>query len=794
MSDTTPTTNHGPTPSLDAPGLSQAAWASIGLLCAVLVVRTATLAAPIPWWDSNPLVIPPLMSGTGPGASMVLNALLLLAGALVLGTCPGRSIRGDKIDAVLLGLGAISVLLHGWVLGATLDAQWHGSTWLAALVGAVVVRRMPDGHPLRRVLFCCAGAVLAVLLLKGGFQILVEHPATVRDYGTNKDQILAARGWTPGSHMARTFERRLMQPDPTGWFALSNVLGSFLGAGLFMMGAIVVVRRQETTRPWLALAVLLTLACLIMLVISWAKGAIAATLLAGAVLAILAIVRRRDDGHEPRSLRLLPIACVLAGPALVLGQGLIGESLSNLSLLVRWFYSVGAVRIGLEHPIGVGPGGFQAAYLLARPPIATEEVASPHALFMEYWATLGILGLAWVALFLRWALAMGRPEPLANAGTPDEATEGAGVRTTLAALVVGLLLAIRAEVGVLTPEVAILWLVMLAVGLLAGLALWHATRAGPGLVVIRWGGLGAGLVMLSHAQVEVTGTHPSAAPLALALIGLAVPRGGADTNSSSAATEKRSRRPIGLTLLAIVGALASVIAALNAIQWERSLKDAAMDLEPVVLLQQRFQQSLGSQESQRALARELSEAIGGPVDPEPASLVLAIGTVRDGAIGNATESLDEAIGLVPSRWQVKRSLATLYLTRANTALAIGTDASADLGRAVTLWGPDGPGPSASAAELRAFATVLETRASLLDAPTDLAWAVEVLERVMTLDRYNLPVAMRLRNLHLELGNATASRDWAARSLELDGFKRLDAEVRGLSYGDRASLEAQLRGP
>jgi len=50
--------------------------------------------------------------------------------------------------------------------------------------------------------------------------------------------------------------------------------------------------------------------------------------------------------------------------------------------------------------LGVGPDGFQNAYLTARPAISPEEVDSPHSVLFDWWATLGFGGIAWAALLI----------------------------------------------------------------------------------------------------------------------------------------------------------------------------------------------------------------------------------------------------------------------------------------------------------------------------------------------------------------------------------------------------------
>ncbi|NBX40780.1 MAG: hypothetical protein EBR15_05065, partial [Gammaproteobacteria bacterium] len=81
-------------------------------------------------------------------------------------------------------------------------------------------------------------AVVAAILLaaavpivaRGLIQVWIEHPQMVAEFRAHKQEILAARGWAEGSPQALTYERRLVQPEATAWFGLSNVASSALAA------------------------------------------------------------------------------------------------------------------------------------------------------------------------------------------------------------------------------------------------------------------------------------------------------------------------------------------------------------------------------------------------------------------------------------------------------------------------------------------------------------------------------------------------------------------------------------
>src|SRR5690606_14992553 len=97
------------------------------------------------------------------------------------------------------------------------------------------------------------------------------------------------------------------------------------------------------------------------------------------------------------------LAAVILPLAAIALRGLLGERLGELSLLFRSFYLRGAIAIIADHPLlGVGPAGFKDAYMLAKPAIAPEDVTSAHSVLFDLGATLGLAGLAWIALLAWW--------------------------------------------------------------------------------------------------------------------------------------------------------------------------------------------------------------------------------------------------------------------------------------------------------------------------------------------------------------------------------------------------------
>ena len=135
-----------------------------------------------------------------------------------------------------------------------------------------------------------------------------------------------------------------------------------------------------------------------------AVGAVAATglaTLAGAGLLVTVLVKGPWTALLHGRGAAIAIACVVAAllgvvvRGTVLPEGFIGER----SLLFRWHYMISSSAILGEQPfVGVGPDGYQPAYVRHRVPRNPEEVASAHSMFWDWLCALGLLGAAWIAL------------------------------------------------------------------------------------------------------------------------------------------------------------------------------------------------------------------------------------------------------------------------------------------------------------------------------------------------------------------------------------------------------------
>ncbi|HEV7786844.1 MAG TPA: O-antigen ligase family protein, partial [Thermoanaerobaculia bacterium] len=424
-----------------------------------MFLRAMSGITTLPYWDFDPLIYEASMVGLGPAGSLACDVLILLgAGLCILATARQPTDGAGKLwigCAVLVGLGLEPILYHGW-LGqwATIQQQRVGASWGSAMIAGLALMRLCRDDRYRAAVFAGVLGFVTVLALKGAHQMLIEHPETVADFKHNSEQIFAAQGWTPESSMAKGYQRRLMQNEATGWFGLSNVFASYGAMGVVGFAGLALCvwrepraqardarRAGHPNRGALIAASTGLLASIAAVAMAQSKGGTAVALLGAAFLGLILAIRFGKPrllasrlATRPALLRPLPIALTLVPLAAVVARGLIGERLGELSLLFRWFYMQGATRIATGYELngvhvgnwllGVGPDGFKDAYLVAKNPLNPEEIVSPHSILFDWWADLGVFGLAWGALFFVWLWWIG-------AAISPSLREGAGERTEI---------------------------------------------------------------------------------------------------------------------------------------------------------------------------------------------------------------------------------------------------------------------------------------------------------------------------------------------------------------------------
>ncbi len=516
----------------------------IGILT-VAALRAGVPIVPQVWFDVDPALDAMPLLALGSAGSHGLDLVLLAASTIAL-VGEVRSGRVLRVGLVFLALFPALVIAMYSNTGVESVHGFRGHTWLVAMVAFVALAHLVRERRLRVIALSVFVSFMVLLAVRGAVQVLVEHPATVHLYEETREAFLAERGWAVDSSAARTYERRLMQAEATGWFGLSNPFSTMMGVGAVALGALAILARRtqqsgNTLAAWLG-----CFACAALLVINGGKGAIAATLLAVAALVFALRSSRAPSG------RWILVSCVAVIGA-VGARWVVGSRLGELSLLLRGYYFDAAWTM-LSEPsallTGVGPDGVQELFNAAKAPECPEDVKSLHNIFVDWLATLGGSALAWIALITcaLWRPIVDEPTPTVN-GESLESTRADRI-ALWTALVIGVLtLLLQARVE--APTVDLFWFVtrILGVVAMAGTAVVVAQAA----QTISARALGAvafacALLVLVHAQIETVAWMPSSCVLALGLVAV----------GSSVSEGSRARRSVALWVLAVpLGLLAA---------------------------------------------------------------------------------------------------------------------------------------------------------------------------------------------------------------------------------------------
>ena len=729
-----------------------------GALAAVACIGIAAIAAgqalvshpPNLWFDVDPAADPFPFAGIAPSTGLLLDSVSVALAALAV-FAVRRGI--DHVGAVLVALSAAGAFAAGWHALRGADDTWRGLQWCSSMGGAAAiaasVRALPASRArvLRAVLVGIVVGAAVPIAVRGGMQLWREHPFMVEQFRLHKAEVLASHGWAEGSPQALTYERRVLQPEATAWFGMSNVASGVLAAAAVVLagGALALRRLRPLGTVLLGGASAL---CLALVAMNGSKGAIASLAAACAFGAWCAL--RSPEGRTRAWVAVALVAAVVAAVAL---RGMAGERLAERSLLFRSHYAEGAGRAFLAHPLaGVGPAGFGDAYLAARPERSPEEVQSAHAAWADWLASLGVGGAAWIAL-LAALVSIAALGSVHRGEVPRDGPTAWTRGPLVAALAV-----LTASVVAIVPEAHALDDHSLLMRVLA--ALLGASLAGASVRAALVGGrlwsaciASAALLVAMHAQVEMLLWWPGALGWVAVLLGTAA--------IDPTARPQPSRRSglaasTGAALLAGVAAmgLASFDAARRA---EAQVENAALPL------------------AIHARAR-LGEEV---------PRVLPVDHARFQAASELLRDRDD-------RWLARPALVAAALEQAASSISgQGPDASIEarsarcrqaLGLAVVGFRADSPERVASAAALLAEA--------VLDQPAecaDRAWVEGFLrtaaERQVQCNPRSVRGWTRLAEWHVRAGDATAAQDAARRALaaddsyELDPLRRMPAAAR-----------------
>lgn len=725
-------------------------WIGLTLIAWSAFAHAMTMAEPLPGWDADPTRIVIAIIGAGPTGSLLIDAIAWLGSGLVL--MSPRSRRNDPL-VLLAVLGAVLILVRTWALDAQdVEAIRIASSWGAGWASFAAIASLGHRRSVRVVLGSVLIASVAMLAAKGLVQVFIEHPLMLEQFDTNKDASLIAQGFQPGSEQALIYERRLRQPDPTGWFGLSNVLATFLALGstsLLFAG----LSARGLARTVLVLA---SVGIGIVLLLTGSKAGIGVAglgVIAGLVVRFI----------PSRFARLLILGLVALPTIAVVARGVAGLPEGEKSLLFRWFYAEGAAHVTMNSlPFGTGPAGFQEAYQLHKPALATEDVTSPHMILWDYATTLGLIGLPLIGalLWTLWRIVC------ANNLSPPRAHSSNRLRyfrpLILIMLVAPVLLGVWLESQATTIESAI--------GRLAGLVGWGGLA-----MLLVWVGQPSrlvlavsGVVILCHSQLDMALSLPGSAPLGLCLLGLA-----------ANGRVSRQVRMLGLIPASTgLAGLAMTIALVPGVWgWESKLRSSSARLGEIVSAREALfaptpadVRELQVRQVQALLTGfdELVEAARAkPADGRTASEAARVGVMLADAAGQAGRA-DEAEAFVTRSIEV---LDASHSARPRAGLA------AQIGSLGLLRAQIAESMGESAQRVR------ELRDGAIKS------LVEAAERTPRSARQPAQLALTLS----ELGDSDGARQWASRAIELDEATGLDP-LSALPESTRRRLEGIARGP
>lgn len=775
---------------------------------------------PLPGWGADPtLHDAALRVSISPDLHVAINAGITLFAGLILslaGAANSSRVAANS-GTILLAVSLGSLLYHTAFNRAASVEDWTaGSDLIAAACAGAACFSLPRATSPHRAMSALLCGVVIAVAAKGTLQYFVEHGQTVRAYLESRDQILAANGWAPGSPSALAYERRLFQREPTGWFGLSNIFASVTGAGAVALAGLALVADSRPARAVLGISAVFAG---VVVALTLSKGGLVATGVGIVVLVLLWWHQRRTCPADPtgKAFRIasayLPwifVGLAILGQAAIVLRGMMGTRIPELSLLFRWFYIQGAAKIYSNNPVaGVGPAGFKDAYLLAKPPISPEDVASPHSLPWDFASTLGLGGLALTALWLSWVWMTGRGAIFALQGEPHTARAPAeatrddrdvptGVQTRLLALAVAaaVISSVWIEKDATSPEIAAMKLFGLAAWLAVSLAAWGALRSAAAYPLAAMAA-----VLVLHAQVEMTPVWIGSGAWFMAIIGLAASTGSTPQKPTTAS--EVPERTASLQIASRVAVLSLVAACLFAMvaragilfNWTSLLHRSAERVLGVTRLFSEIDRSLTLREPadrDQSIRDALTRHGLSSETPFPDRGLSLDDTLRERCLDAWERSLADllvASSILQRHGPTRRAASSLAIRLAEIAPE-GSQQERFIRVAL-----DEADAAATAPRQRAVGLAWAATARLALAERGLIGpqravnhaAIDLLAMASAADPFNHQHPARIARLMAAEGREQEARSWADRALQLDRAASLDP-LRRMDDASRRDME------
>ncbi len=719
---------------------------SMCLMTVLVLVRAMSSHEPFPIWDSDPYLFVLPLTGITAGYGIILNATIMGLGIVLLMCLPGSG-RGDSALKLLFGAGCAGLGIHL----ATDPANLTNGSTLGAMMAATVASRAfltarPQWTSVMVPLVLGGGVFLA---LYGLDQVYVQHPQTVQVYEQSREAFLNARGWTDGSFEVMSYERRLRQPEPTGWFGLANVYASFMAAfGI----AMVMVTLCSIRKAWWMASGLIAGLLLAILLISKSKGGIGAAILGfGTIQYALAWHRGRVSRIGTGTLGM----CVL-----VMGGVLGGAFMHQLSLLFRGQYMVGALRIFAESPIlGAGPGRFQNAYMVHKPATSPEDVTSAHNLLFDLIAQLGLAGIAWIGVLviLIWSARLPKHDDTSNF---HAVSKGVLVRLIPLMVLVAGVGAIRLQTNALDLELMLV--------LLVGVGVWMGVSLLLGVFgsvrTLQIAAMGSAVVLIIHSMLDLTPVWIVSGPLFGLCVGM-----GFRGDSIESDTHKPWRVP---NLVAVAGlgfvVIMSSVGGAQTITRDQRLIELGQNAQKIATLRAAFETQGPSQE----LANQISILVGTAVPAQSQPLIAALSGYE------IEDRVSKALGLIELSKQ--HNDPTLTITALEQTMKASMILKSIQGhkdpelRLAIKEAADRLGTGSTFRELKWAGSGYTTLARQDANPAQmLALAMASWVRADALNPHDPKHAIRLMDLAMEIGETHEAGIWAAQAVERSERMKLD---------------------
>ncbi|MBL0870182.1 MAG: O-antigen ligase family protein [Phycisphaerales bacterium] len=809
------------------------------LALAPLLLRAITAQSLIPGWDADPAIEYAPVVGITPALSLALDALSIFASGLMLIlakplNAPARSRLRAAVApslSVYAWLCALLAIAYHATLSNSADLQQArvGASWASAFTLALALFFTAHHRAVRTALISAFVGVCSLMVFKGAVQVFVDHPALVRSFEANKEAFLAAQGWTSDSSSAKSYIRRLSQPEASAWFGLSNVFATIsviltaLSLGQFLAAVDrrrdkLASERTSSDLTFVALFALTTLLGILGVALAGGKGGFASLFFALCLFLLPRLLR-----SKPALNRFTPViipATIALVLALIALRGYLGERFSELSLLFRAFYIEASARIFASHPLlGVGPDGYKDLYTIFKNPLSPEEVASPHSILFDWICCLGLPGVVLCIAWLLWLSRAGRALGAAhstssttNVETPTPNALRIEVRLAMLTASAVVLAAMALESQALVPVNAAVMVGGLLVWCVVALACVQtstfSTPLARGVCI-------AAAACAVHSQIEVTASWHQSAVFVLALSGAAGVIGAAltrspESNPANVPTPEPSAHPASpRTLPAISGLIALTAAAALALgialpAWKlHAATIAAADvLRPFAEL--RTARAAASDPSMPAEARQLlferarnSFALAMEVNPPQsiAELEQRAFAFQPFATADARDRLLLATRDLPRTlqdWRLDREIKRLIV---QTTRDDGTTKSREACRQALFTPPPHPGTRGSAPKLAWNLSV--TANWLATGQTNLTTPEEVVDfnrKALAADPSNVQHALNLTRLLVRFRTqldptGQLAKQAAQETLRRSDLMRLDPDIRALTPKERAEVES-----